>query len=457
MIKKLISKFTKERDFTSIPITKAIWLLAIPIIISNMLQAMFNLIDMAWVGRLGAEALAAVSMSGSILMILMFIMIGVGIGTTAMVSRFVGAKKYSEANTTAMQSLLMGLIGSLVFALAGYFLSPWFLRILGAEPAVIALGTGYLQITFIGVIVMFYMFLISAILQGAGDTVTPMLILAVSVFINIILDPLMIFGVGFFPRMGVNGAALATVIAEGIGSAIALEVLLKGRSKVHVRLDHFKVDFDRMWRILKIGIPASIQMSLRGLMGLVLMAIVAGFGTYAIAAYGVGLRLSMLAMMPGFAFGGAAATLVGQNLGAEKPERAVASAWSTVGYYSIFMLSLSVLFFIWAPRFMMVFNNQPEVISMGADFLRFIAAGNLFVAVGLILGRSISGSGDTTPVAVFTFIALWLIQMPLAFFLSRLPVLGVRGIWIATLVAQVVLAGLTTFWFQLGRWKHKKV
>lgn len=457
MIKKILQKFQQERDFTAGSITKSLFILAIPMILSNLFQTAFNLVDMAWVGRLGAEALAAVSMSGAILMILMFVMIGIGIGTTAMVARFVGARKYPEAENIAMQSLIMGFFGSVIFAAIGYFLSPWMLGVLGAEPAVVSLGTGYLQITFLGIIVIFYMFLIAAILQGAGDAATPMLILGFSVLINIVLDPLLIFGVGFFPRMGVNGAALASVIAEAVGSLVALEVLLHGRSRVHVRLNDFRIDLGGMWRILKIGIPASVQMSLRGLMGVVLVAIVAGFGTNAIAAYGVGLRLSMLAMMPGFALGAAAGTMVGHNLGAQKPERAVASAWTAVGYYAVFMLLASVFFFFLAPQLMTVFNRQPEVVSVGADFLRIIAVSNLFVAVGMILGRAISGSGDTVPTMLFTFISLWIVQVPLAFYLSRLPALGVRGVWFAVLAAQVMLALLNTAWFQLGRWKMKKV
>ncbi len=196
-------------------------------------------------------------------------------------------------------------------------------------------------------------------------------------------------------------------------------------------------------------------MSLRGLMGVALMAIVAGFGTYAVAAYGVGLRLSLLAMMPGFAFGAAAATLVGQNLGAQKIDRAVASAWQAVGFYSIFMVAISLLFVFAAPQLMLVFNDQPEVIKIGTQFLHFTALSSLFISVGLVLGRAISGSGDTLPVAIFTFVALWLIQVPLAYYLSRS--LGLAGIWLAILIAQIVLAGLNTFWFLLGRWQKKKV
>ena len=252
MIRTIIAKFQKERDLTSVPISQAIWLLALPMIISHLLQASYNLIDMIWVGRLGADALAAVSMSGTILMIVMFVMIGIGIGTTALVARNFGAKKFSECGNVALQSLIMGLIGSIILTIIGYLLAPALLKLLGADPTVLMLGTGYLRILFMGVVLIFSMFFIAAILQGAGDSTTPMIILGFSVILNIILDPLLIFGIGPFPQMGVNGAALATVIAEGVGSLMALEVLLKGRSRIHLKLKNFRIDFTTMWRILNL-------------------------------------------------------------------------------------------------------------------------------------------------------------------------------------------------------------
>ena len=457
MIKSLFLRFQKERDLTSISISKGIWILAIPMIASNLLQAAFNLVDMIWVGRLGPSALAAVAMAGQILMIVMFVMIGIGIGTTAMVARAVGEKDRPKADNIAMQSLVVGFIGSILFAVIGYYLSPLLLEILGAKADVVQLGTGYLQITFLGVIVMFYMFLISAVLQGAGDAVTPMLILVVSTAINIILDPLLIFGIGFFPRLGVNGAAWATVIARAIGSIIALEVLLRGRSRVHVRMKYLRIDWDAIWRMLKIGFPASAGMSLRGLVGIVLIAVVAGFGTFAVAAYGAGMRLVMIALMPGFAMGMAAGTLVGQNLGARQTERAALSTWTTVGYYAIFMLLMTFIFLFFAPYLILLFNNNPEVVKIGTSFLRIMALGNIFLPLAIILNRSLSGAGDTISPMIITFISLWLIQIPLAIFLSRIPFFGLNGIWTAILASHIAQAAMVTFWFQTGRWKLKKI
>jgi MATE family, multidrug efflux pump len=453
MIKKIFRVFQKERDLTTISIAKGIFLLAVPMIVGNVLQTAFNVVDMIWVGRLGAPALAAVAMAGQILMVVMFVMIGIGVGTTAKVARAVGEKDRDKADNVAMQSLIMGFFGSLLFAVIGYYVSPWLLKVLGAQPDVVALGTGYLRITFLGVIVMFYGFLISAILQGAGDAATPMVILAGATILNIILDPIMIFWLGW----GVNGAAWATVIARALGSLVALEVLLRGRSRIHVKLAYFKIDWEAIRSILLIGFPASVQMTLRGAVGIVLISVVARFGTFAIAAYGVGLDLWMIAMMPGFALGMSAATLVGQNLGAKQPDRASLSAWTAAGYYFVFMLLMCVLFLTAAPYLVMMFNTEPEVVRIGSGFLRIVAFGTLFIAPSLILGRSMSGAGDTTSPLVITFITLWVIQIPLAFILARYTSLGLTGVWAAILVAYISQAVMTISWFQVGKWKHKKV
>ncbi|OGC23702.1 hypothetical protein A2291_04030 [candidate division WOR-1 bacterium RIFOXYB2_FULL_42_35] len=457
MIRRLLHKFQKERDLTTGSISKNIWILAIPMIISNMLQAGLNLVDMFWVGRLGAAAIAAVAMSGSLLMIVMFIMIGVGIGTTAMVARAIGENDQAKADNAAMQSLILGFFSSIILALIGYFSAPFLLKLLGADAEVLTLGLGYMRILFVGVNVIFYIFFITAILNGAGDAATPMIIAIIMTVANIILDPLLIFGIGPFPRLGVDGAALASVLAEGIGSIIALEVLLRGRSRVHVRLQYLRVNFLIIFQILRIGVPASAQMILRGFLNLALIVVVAGFGTQAVAAFGVCIRFNMLALMPGFALGMAAATLVGQNLGAKKPERAMASAWLATGYYAVFMGAMTVLFLIFAPSVIAFFNNDAQVVEIGTNYLRISAWGYVFVALGIVLSRSLSGAGDTIVPLIITFVALWLVQIPLAFYLSRFTSLNLDGVWVAILVAYLLQGTMTAIWFQMGKWKAKKV
>ncbi|MFA6169736.1 MAG: MATE family efflux transporter [Candidatus Margulisiibacteriota bacterium] len=456
MIKRLYHKFKERRDLTDGSIAKNIFFLATPMIVSNFLQTMFELVNMFWVGRLGSTALAAVAMSGSIIMVVMFMMMGIGVGTTAMVARAIGAKEHGRAERVVQQSLIIALVGSIILAVLGYVISAPLLQLLGATPEVMPLGTSYMHITFAGSFVIFFMFLIMAVLQGAGDTMTPMLILAFSILLNTILDPLLIFGVGFFPEMGVPGAALATIISRGIGCLVAFEVMIRGRSHIQLKLHDYKIDGSVISRILMIGFPASIQMTLRGLMGVVLMWVVAGFGTMAVAAYGVSIRLSMLLLMPGFAMGMAAATMVGHNLGAKKPERAVRTAWIASAIYGSFMAVMGLIFFVFAGPLIAFFDPNPEVVRIGAVIMQITGIGCPFIALGLILDRSISGAGDTMVTMINTFLSLWIIQIPLAIILSEQLGIGVDGVWYAGLIAQIALAALNLGWFLTGRWKHKK-
>lgn len=454
-IRRRFDRLRRKRDLTVGSISKNIWILALPLIVTNMFESAFNIVDMFWVGRLGPEALAAVSMSGIVIMVMFFLLLGVGIGTISLIARYIGAKKDDSANNVAMQSLILATILSVVLGLIGYIFSPHILKVLGADYNVLMLGTGYMRITFAWMLVMVYMLFMSAILQGAGDSFTPMLVFGLSTFINIVLDPFLIFGWGPFPVLGVNGAAWATVIARAVGSVIALNILFKGRSHIRIKLN--KPEFSIMWKILKIGIPASMQNILRGLMGVVMVSVVAGFGTFAIAAYGVGIRLIMLVMMPGFAFAAAAQTLVGQNLGAKNPARSERSAWTAFAYYAMFMFVMALLFYFFSNNVIGIFSNNPEVIKIGTDFLRITSFGFVFIAMGLVFGRSLSGSGDTVSPMVMTFVALWVVQIPLAFYLAYHTPLGIKGIWYAMLCANFLLGFMAVLWFQTGRWKRKKV
>ncbi len=442
-----------RKDLTRGSIVRNIWTLATPMMFGNILQTAFNIVDMIWVGRLGSAAIAAVAMSGSILMIIMTMIIGIATGTIAMVARFIGAKENEKANNVAMQSLILSGVASSLLAIVGFGLAEEMLKLLGAKPEVVLLGTGYLRILLVGGVVMFLLFLTEAILRGAGDAFTPMIILIVATVLNAILDPLMIFGHGGFPRMGVNGAALATVISRGIGVVIAFHVLFRGSSHIHLQLRNLKVNFSLMWRMTRIGIPSSVQMSLRSLMGVILMAIVARYGTYAVAAYGIGLRIMMLVLMPAFGLAAAAATLVGQNLGAQKAERAHYSAWAATRFAMLIMGGVGILFFLFASNLVSFFNSNPQVVEIGTRYLKITSAGYLFIALGIVLGRALNGAGDTVSPMVITFISLWCLQIPLALLLPESFHLGVSGVWWAALAASVIHGIMITGWFQRGKWK----
>ncbi|MBE9573295.1 MAG: MATE family efflux transporter, partial [Proteobacteria bacterium] len=283
-----------NRDLTRGSIPRNLITLALPLIAANLLQTTFNIVDMLFVGRLGPEAIAAISLAGVIMMFLMTIAIGLATGTQAMISRLVGAQRPEEAEAVAIQSLLLGLFSSFFLSLTGLFLSHFLLELVGAKGEVLSLGNGYLQVMFSGIYTMFLLFLTSAIFQGVGNTVTPMKILFFSTLLNIALDPLLIFGLWFFPRWGVNGAGVATVTARGLGMIVGISLLFKGKSGIYLHLREIRVDLGMMWRIIRIGLFASLQAILRNISQLVVVRIVAFYGTFAIAAYGIGMRVRMV-------------------------------------------------------------------------------------------------------------------------------------------------------------------
>lgn len=446
-----------DRDLTSGSISRSIWTLAWPMMIGNVLQTAFNVVDMIFVGKLGAEAIAAVSLSGMILMLIITLVVGISIGTTAIVARFYGAKEYSQANEVALQSLLFGGIASLLLAGVGFFFSETLLKIFGAEPMVVKMGTEYLSIMFLGSFTMFLLFLGAAILRGAGDAITPMLILMFSTLINIVADPLLIFGLGPFPRLEIKGAAIATVLARGTGMFIILAILVKGYSYIHITFKNLKLKFDILWRIIKIAIPGSLQMAFRSTSGLIIMSIAVLYGTCALAAYGIGLRINMIVMMPGFGLGAATATLVGQNLGAKQPQRAEKSAWSALLYYEAIMIVIGALFYLFAPKIIHIFNNNPEVIREGVSFLRIVTLSYIFLALSIVLHQGFHGAGNTVPPMIITAIALFGVRIPLAYFLPRLFPLDTQGIWLAIAFSSVLEGSVVAFWFRAGRWKKKKI
>lgn len=455
MMKNLLSNRHKL-DLTEGNIIKNIWVLAFPMMLGNILQTAFNVVDMIWVGRLGPEAIASVAMGGVVLMVIMTLIIGIATGTLAMVARFCGAKNQEGADNVAMQSLIVGAVLSVVLAMVGLNFSRPILQALGAKALILELGTDYLKIILAGGLMMVYLFLINAIFRASGDTLTPMLIMIGATVLNIILDPLMIFGIGF-PRMGVAGAALATVLSRGLASLVGLYILFQGYSRVRVHLAKLQLDIKTVAKIIKIGFPNSVQMALRSIVGLILMAIVAQYGGYAICAYGIGLRIFSMVLIPGFALATSAATLVGQNLGAKKTSRAKISAWSCAGFNSLLMGLVGVLFFIFSGKLISIFNTHPDIVKMGSEYLKITSLSYIFVAPGIVLGRSLMGAGDTVTPLMISIFALLGVQMPLAIILPNHLHIGLIGVWWAILISSVLQGSLTCFWFNLGYWKLKNI
>jgi len=424
-------------------------------IAGGVFQSTLSMVDMFFVGKLGPAAIGAVGMSATILFVLGTVFMGVATATTALVARAVGAKDQKGASLIAGQSLLLTLLLSILLGIAGFTFAGDLLGLLGARGELLEVGSGYLQITLLGIFGMFSAFTAGAILRGAGDAVTPLLIGIAATTLNIILDPLLIFGLFGFPRMEVRGSALATVIAQFAAFLLGAFVLFGGKTRIRVSLKGLKPNTAIIWKMIAIGLPSSIQMSLRALMGVVLMSIVAGFGTAIIAAYTVGLRLLMVGRLPAFGFADAAATLVGQNLGAGKPARAQKSAFLSMAIALIIAGGFGIIVFAFAPWIIAFFNGDEAVVTAGARFLRITTIGFVLSAIGIVLGRALNGAGDTVTPMVITLVTLWGLQVPLAFFLSRSPGLAESGIWWTMVMASALHASLIGFWFARGKWKNR--
>ncbi|MHC4250052.1 MAG: MATE family efflux transporter [Planctomycetota bacterium] len=446
-----------KRDLTSGSISGAIWTLAVPTMLATSAQTTISLVDTFWVGRLGPNAIAAVGMCGQVMFLLFTAFIGISAASSALVARAVGASDFDRADHVATQALTLTFAVSVVVGTLGYVLAPDLMRLLGAEPEVARLGAGYLRITFTGAVFIFSMVVGGGILRGAGDAVTPLVITVLAAVVNLVLDPVLIFGLGGFPKMGVRGAALASVTAQAIAYSVGFGVLLVGRLRVRLRLKDSRMDPAILWRILRIGLPASVQMSLRAAMGIVLIRIVARFGTEVVAALTIGMRLQMVAFMPTFGIAAASSALVGQNLGAGKPDRAERSALIATSYTLLVMGGMALVYSTFGRSLVSLFTEEAAVIEAGGLMLRIVAPGLVFAAIGITLGRAIGGAGDTVPTAVFTFLALWGIQVPLAIWLSGYASFGETGVWWASVVAGAVLCSMTATYFFSGRWKRKKV
>jgi putative MATE family efflux protein len=441
-----------DRDLTEGKLTRNIWHLALPLMVTSALQDLFNIVDMIFVGRLGPAAIAAVSVSGILMGVVRMLAIGISTGTVAMVSRFIGQKDQLAAVNVMFHSVILSLIGSILIGIVGYYFAGPLLVALGAAAEVVPPGLAYLRIMCLGGLTIFLTMTLSAGLRGFGDAVTPMVALGVASVLNVLLDPLLIFGIGPFPRLGVAGSAAATVIARGVASVMLLYSLLRaGR----LRLAGVRFDINMMGRVVRIGSFSALRMLSMNLSRIVLVRFVAAFGTMAVAAFGIGMRLRLFVLMPGMGFGDAAGVLVGQNLGASKPQRAVRSSWIAVVFFACFISVIGLAFILFPQAIIGIFNTHPEVLSLGSRFLRIFALCFLFIDLSVVLGRAQEGSGDTISPMLITGLSLVIVGLPLAWLFSRLW--GTTGIWISISATEALQGAMMALWFQAGRWKKRRI
>ena len=448
-------KIATTRDLTRGSVAANIWHLALPLMVSSALLDVFNIVDMIFVGRLGPEAIAAVSIGGVVIGIVRMVGMGISTGTVALISRFVGQKDRDTAKLVLGQSVTMSLVGAAVIAVAGHFLAEPLLRVLGAADDVIPYGVDYLRIMTAGSVAMFLSVVLGAGLRGFGNATTPMIALGIGTILNIGLDPLLIFGIGPFPRLEVAGSAIATVLTQAISAVILLVFLVRQDGGIKLTATKKNGHESFVGRITRIGSYSAMRMLSMNVSRLVLVRIVAMFGTYAVAAFGIGMRLRIFVLILGFGLADATAVNVGQNLGAGHPDRAERSAWLSVLFFGLFLIVVSVVFLVFPTAIIGVFNSHPEVLELGASFLLFFVPSLFFMDLAIVLGRAMDGAGSTRAPMITTFVALIVIGIPLAWWFSRLW--GVNGLWASLVASNMVQGVLILIWFRMGRWKRQKV
>jgi len=444
-----------DEDYTKGRINRALGLLAIPMMLEMSMESIFAVVDIAFVSRLGTDAIAAVGITEALITVLYAVAVGLGMGVTAMVARRIGAKDREAAARVTGQAIWLGAGLSLLIGLPGSFYAADMLRLMGASTGVIETGTGFAAVLLGGSASIIYLFVLNAAFRGAGDASVALRSLWLANGLNIILDPCLIFGLGPFPEMGVTGAAVATTIGRSVGVIYQLWYLFDGRGRLRFRLRNLALVPPVLGRMLVISAGGIGQFLISTSSWIIVMRIVAIYGSTAVAAYTIGLRIFEFIWLPSWGLGNAAATLVGQNLGAGQPDRAERSTWQAAKYNAVFMSSLGILVVTFAPGIAGLFTNDPDVLRYGTSCLRILAIGIPMYAVGMIVTQALNGAGDTITPTVINFLCFWVLQIPLAYWLATSLSLGPNGVFWAIVVSETLVTVLGVAVFTRGRWKHQ--
>ena len=443
-------------DYTGGPIGRALGLLAIPMMLEMSMESVFAVVDIAFVSQLGTDAIAAVGITEALVTVLYAVAVGLGMGVTAMVSRRIGAKQTDAAASVTGQALWIGAVLSIVIGVSGVMYAEEMLTMMGASDSVVETGTGFTAVLLGGSASILYLFLLNAAFRGAGDAAVALRSLWLANGLNIILDPCLIFGLGPFPEMGVTGAAVATTIGRGTGVLYQLWYLFDGRGRLEFQFRHLRIIPELISRMLIISIGGVGQFLIATSSWIVVMRIVALYGSSAIAAYTIALRMLEFVWLPSWGLGNAAATLVGQNLGANQALRAERSAWRAAWYNTIFMSIAGVFIVALAPWITGLFTNEAEVMSYGTTCLRILGIGFPMYAIGMIMTQALNGAGDTVTPTVINLICFWMLQIPLSYWLATTVELGPNGVFLAMVISESLLTVLSVIVFRRGNWKHQQ-
>ena len=444
-------------DFTRGSIRKAIVLLAIPMMLEMAMESVFALVDTFFVGRLGVDALTTVGLTEVMMTLVYSIGVGLSVAPMALIARFVGEKDPQKASRAAGQSIVLTLLLSVLVAVPAVWFAEDLLRLMGAGPSVIREGIWYTRIMFAGNGIIMLLFLLNGVFRGAGEAATAMRVLWIANGINVFLDPLFIFGLGPIPGLGVAGAAVATTVGRAIGVGYQLYILFSGRSIVRIQGSRWAIDWSMQARIVRIAANGAFQYIIGSASWIFLARVVASFGAAAVAGYTVSIRLILFTLLPAWGLSNAAATFVGQNLGAKQPGRAERGVWWTLGITTVYLFVLSIGYYVLAAPLVEAFTQDRDAVRYGIASLEIFAIGYVMFGLGLIPVQAFNGAGDTATPTLLNFVCFWIIEIPLSYYLAVTLGYEVSGVIWAVVIAEIILAVIALVLFRRGRWKTKEI
>jgi putative MATE family efflux protein len=446
-----------EKDLTKGSIIGNLWSFSWPITVSTTVMMAGPIIDMIWIGKLGLAEIGGVGVSGIIVSLVNSLIMGLFTGLRALVARFVGAGDKEQANHIAQQAFVIGAALSLVLAIIGQLFATSIMNLWQLEPDVIAAGATYMRIELIGIFTMSFGALAQSVMQASGDSQTPMRIIVGERIFHIILCPFLIFGWWIFPQMGVSGAALSGVIAQGIGGAILLWILFQGRTRLRLTLRNFKFDTGIIWRMIKIGIPSALGSIHMNIGSIVFMYFISPFGTLAVDGHNLVSRVDMFVLLPAIGLGSAAGILAAQNIGAKQFERSAKTAWIAIGWLTGIMAVFSAIIWFWAGSIIGIFSPDPDLIDLASTFLKIQIASYMCNGLMFVMMNVMNAVGDTLIAFIIDLVTMWGIRVPLAILLPKIANLGVYGVRWALVADTVSSAIIFIIYFKSGRWKRKKI
>jgi putative MATE family efflux protein len=446
-----------DRDFTSDSIGKALLILSIPMVLEMIMESVFAIVDIFFVSKLGPDAVATVGITESSMTVVYAVGAGLSTATTALVARRIGEKKPGEAGVAAFQAIVAGLAVSLFVTIPGIIYAREFLLLMGATPEMAEAGYMFPAIMFGGNAVIMLLFIINAIFRSSGDAAVSMRVLVFANFINMVLDPMLIFGIGPFPQLGLMGAAVATTTGRSLAVCYQFYILFKGHKRIRLELHHLKVKMDVMFQLFRLSAGGILQNIIATSSWIALVRIISALGAEVLAGYTIAIRIVIFALLPSWGLSNAASTLVGQNLGAAQPERAERTVWMTAIANMVILGSIGFVFILWPGAFIRLFINDHAVVSSGIKSLQIVSYGFAFYALGMVMTQGFNGSGDTITPTKLNVVCFWLFEIPLAYLLAITLEMNIEGASIAIVAAESLLTLMAWYIFRKGKWKLNKV